>query len=164
MGQVQRHEHDSRREARPLHCFDPTLAQLPTRALSLDDVVDVLTVSHSPERIAEYRARMRRGDRFPPISVIRLAGRFVVADGHKRLAAYRTLGEPEIVVEVWTFSRFMRDQWAQMRANAKKNRRILATSVSNPAEAGRLVQSTLLHWKRVATSLLSWCTRRRGRA
>src|SRR5262245_53290499 len=69
--------------------FDASLAEYPTRVLRCDEVVDLIPLSHAPDRIAQYRDEMRQGNRFPPISVIRLVGRYLVADGHKRFAAYR---------------------------------------------------------------------------
>jgi hypothetical protein len=139
--------------------FDPSLAQLPTRRLPIAEVIDVLTSTHAPERVAEYRERMLRGDRFPPVSVIRFARRFILADGHKRLAAYRTLGHSTIVVEIWTYRRFVRDQWQQARKNARKNQRIVIHALTDPPEARRLILSTALHWKRVGGSLRDWCVR-----
>jgi hypothetical protein len=133
--------------------FDPARAEFPTRVLPCTEVVDLIPLSHAPERIALYRGCMEQGDRFPPISVIRLFGRYLVADGHKRFAAYRQLGEPEILVEVWTLGRWLQDQWRQAVRNGRKNRRIITTSVTSPLEAWRLLQTTLLHWRRVAMSL-----------
>ena len=136
--------------------FDPTLTELPARTVALDCVIDVLAPTpHTPERIEAYRAAMARGDRFPPIAVIRLGGRFVVTDGHKRLAAYQTFRRPDIVVEVWTIRRFLRDQWDQACANARKNRAIAAGLFSDPRESRRLLLATLGHWRRVARSLAS---------
>jgi hypothetical protein len=121
----------------------------------LSAVHDPLTVTHAADRIACYREQMLAGARFPPIAVIRLFGRHFVADGHKRLAAFRTLpSAQEIVVEVWPPSRWFADQYRQAVANARKNRRILALSVTRPQEAGRLAATTLLHWRRVVVSLL----------
>lgn len=133
--------------------FDPARAEFPTRVLPCAHVVDLIALSHAPERIALYRHRMQQGDRFPPISVIRLFGRYLVADGHKRFAAYRQLGEPDILVEVWTPGRWLQDQWRQAVRNGRKNLRIVTTSVTSPVEAWRLLQTTLLHWRRVAMSL-----------
>jgi hypothetical protein len=140
--------------------FDPGRAEYPTRSLPVSDVVDLLPLSHAPERIAQYRERMAAGDRFPPIAVIRLFGRYVIADGHKRYSAYRSLGAAAIVVEVWPLTRWLKDQWQQAVGNARKNGRILRTGVSDPRRAGRLLLTTLLHWRRVATSLMLRATGR----
>jgi hypothetical protein len=136
-----------------LQIFDAARAEFPTRVLPCSEVVDLIQLSHAPERVAIYRDRMQEGDRFPPISVIRVLGRYLVADGHKRFAAYRQLGEPEILVEVWSYGRWLRDQWRQAIGNGRKNLRILVACFTRPADAWRLLQTTLLHWRRVATSL-----------
>ena len=140
--------------------FDPALADFDVATLPLDRVIDPLEVTHAPERIARYRDRMVAGERFPPITVVRLLGRYLVADGHKRLAAYRTLGPTDILVQVWPLKRWARDQWEQAVANARKNRTIIALSVRDPRSASRLLLTTLLHWKRVATSLARWAAGR----
>ncbi len=138
--------------------FDPAAAEGTLRRLPLRDVIDLLAVTHAPERIHEYRDAMLRGDRFPPVSVIRVAGWFLVADGHKRLHAYATLGRSEILVEVWTFRRFLRDQARQAAANVRKNAAIVSRCASDPRGAGRLAMSTVRHWKRVAVSLATRLT------
>ena len=135
--------------------FDPELACFRTVLLPCADVIDLLPLSHAPDRIATYREQMQRGARFPPVSVIRLAGRYLVADGHKRFSAYRQIGHRDIVVEVWPLRRWLLDQLRQARSNSRKNLRILATGVSDPAEAWRLLLTTALHWRRVAMSLAS---------
>lgn len=134
--------------------FAPERATFPTIVLACSTVVDLLPLSHAPDRVALYREQMQRGDRFPPVSVIRLGGCYLVADGHKRFSAYQGLGESHIVVEVWPPHRWLRDQCRQAAGNARKNARIVSTSFSNPLEAWRLLLTTLLHWRRVATSLL----------
>src|SRR5262249_36558478 len=133
--------------------FDPTLAEFRTIELPCAVVVDLLPLTHAPDRVARYREQMEAGDRFPPISVIRLAGRYVIADGHKPFSAYRALGADRILVEVWPARRGLRDQWDQVVDNARKNGRILRLSVTDPPAAWRLLCSTLLHWQRVAASL-----------
>jgi hypothetical protein len=136
--------------------FDPALADCDVATLPLDRVIDLLDTSldiHAPDRIAHYRDRMAAGERFPPIAVVRLLGRYLVADGHKRLAAYRSLGPVDIVVEVWPLRRWARDQWRQAVANGRKNRTILVMGVRDPRSASRLLLTTLRHWKRVVTSL-----------
>lgn len=134
-------------------CFDPARAAHPTRVLPVGEVVDLLELTHAPERIEAYRDAMRRGDLFPPVAVIQLLGRHVLADGHKRLSAYRSLGHPEILVEVWPPRRWLRDQAQQAARNVRKNRRILAQLFVDRREATRLMRATLGHWRRVALSL-----------
>ena len=135
--------------------FDPSLAKLPTRMLRLDSVVDLLEITHAPEEIERYRDEMLRGDRFPPISVIPLAGRYVVADGHKRLAAYKAIGRPDILVEVWTTRRLLQDQWRQMLVSVQKGGRIVWWSFTDPPKAARLALSFWQHWRRVGISLVA---------
>jgi len=139
-------------------CFDPARAEFPTRVLPLECVVDPLSVSHAPERIAEYRAAMQRGDRFPPIAVVRVGRRFLVADGHKRLSACRELIRGPIVVEVWTVRRWLRDQWQQFTRKTRQQARLARRSTSDPRarqEARRLALDTIGHWRRMARSLRS---------
>jgi ABC-type multidrug transport system fused ATPase/permease subunit len=142
--------------------FDASLARYATRLLPLDRVVDLLTVVHAPERVAEYATAMRAGARFPPVAVVRLAGRFIVADGHKRLAAFRQVGGSEILVEVWPWRRWLRDQWRQAVEHTRKNREIVSLVFTDPVQAARLARTTVDHWVRVARSLLSHLTPRPG--
>jgi len=140
--------------------FDPALAAHPTRRLPLSEVVDLLDLTHAPEVVARYRERMAAGDLFPPVAVVRMAGRFLLADGHKRLAAYRGLGAEDVVVEVWPLRRWLRDQAGQAARNAGKNRRIVSGLLRGEGEALELARGTARHWKRVVLSL----ARRAGRS
>lgn len=140
--------------------FDPRLAEFPALVLACAHVIDLLPLSHAPDRIAEYREQMQKGDRFPPVAVVRLAGRYLIADGHKRYCAYRQLGHEQVVVEVWPFRRWLLDQARQAVGNGRKNARIVVTTFSDPPAAGRLFLTTLLHWRRVAVSLLCRATGR----
>lgn len=127
-------------------------------------VVDLLTVTHAPGVVDTYEWHMRMGAAFPPISVVRVPGRLLVADGHKRLAAYRRLGEAEIVVEVWPWRRWWADQWRQAINHGIKVRRVVRTSVSNPREVRHLWLTTTGHWRRVARSLSARVATARARA
>ena len=138
-----------------LACFDSTLAEGPTRIVSVEEIVDLLSITHAPDRIEDYRLAMRRGSLFPPVAVVRVFGRFVVADGHKRLAACRGLGCSRIPVEVWGIRRFLGDQARQVGENSRKNAVIFRTAFRDPREAARLFATTLAHWKRVAVCLAS---------
>jgi hypothetical protein len=147
-------------------CFDGSLASASSSllVLDIDEVVDLLHVSHAPERIAEYEAAMLAGTRFPPVSVVRLLGRFYLADGHKRFSAYRALGGERIPVELWTVRRWLGDQARQLGAKTRSQLSILLRS---PFDAGarsrarRLFWDSLGHWRRIAVSLAT--LRRRGR-
>jgi hypothetical protein len=136
-------------------CFDPALAEGSTRVVPVSEIVDLLSITHAPERIEDYRLAMLRGSLFPPVAVVRLFGRFVLADGHKRLTACKGLGCSSIPVEVWGPGRFLRDQARQVSENARKNAAILKASFREPREAARLLATTLAHWKRVAVCLAS---------
>lgn len=133
--------------------FDAGLCAAATRRVRVDEVLDLLPLTHAPETIAAYAERMRRGDRFPPVAVVRLAGRWVVADGHKRLQAALSLGVSEVTVEVWGPRELLRDQARQVRQNAGKNARIARAAFHDRAEAVRLLRATFGHWRRVAASL-----------
>lgn len=130
------------------------LRNAPTLLLPVSSVIDLLPNSSRLERIATYREAMRRGEDFPPISVVRFAGRFVVADGHKRLAALKSLGREQVLVELWSWRDWTADQRRQLRENLAKNRRILRLIFSNPKESWRLLRSTLRHWRRVALAII----------
>jgi hypothetical protein len=137
-------------------CFDPSRAEYPTRVVPLDRVVDPLPVSHAPERIEQYRMAMARGERFPPIAVVHVGGRFLVADGHKRFSAYKGLARDRIVVEVWTIRRWLRDQWTQLTRKTRQQVTVLRRSRTDPQarqQAVRLALDTLGHWRRVVRSL-----------
>jgi len=142
--------------------FDPGLAGHPTRELPVDDVVDLLELTHAAERIRQYRERMRAGDLFPPVSVVRLFGRWLVADGHKRYAAWRGLGATRVVVEVWPFRRWLEDQARQAGRNARNSGRILTRLFVDPRESALLARAVAGHWRRVALSLARRA-RRRGK-
>lgn len=151
----------SRPSATSLHtldaCFDPSLAQSPTHILPVSAVIDLLQVTHAPERIAEYRQAMERGQRFPPVSVVRLAGHFFLADGHKRFSAYRSLPVREICVEVWSTRRWLRDQWGQLaRKTVQQIRLVTRLGFDRAArrQAARLFWDTVGHWRRLCMSIV----------
>lgn len=137
-------------------CFDPRLARSPTRRVPVAAVLDPLHRGHWPARVAVYRAAMLRGERFPPVAVLALGSRYLLADGHKRLQAYRGLDHPEIVVEVWPLRRWLADQWRQFTLKSRQQWDILRRLPFEPAarrEGHRLLRDTLCHWWRVVRSL-----------
>ncbi len=73
-----------------------------TRVVPTTQLVDLFTTTHAAERIESYRLAMVEGQRFPPISVIRVGRRFVIADGHKRFRACQALGARHVTVELYT--------------------------------------------------------------
>jgi len=137
-------------------CFDAPLAHCPTRRVAVAAVLDPLHRGHWPARVAEYRAAMLRGERFPPVAVLALGRRYVLADGHKRFQAYRELGHEEILVEVWSLRRWLADQWRQFTVKSRQQWDILRRLPFEPAarrEGYRLLRDTLRHWWRVACCL-----------
>jgi hypothetical protein len=134
-------------------CFDPACAEYPTIVVPIGAITDLLSVPHAPDVVSRYREAMLAGSRFPPVSVIRLGRRLLLADGNKRLRAYRALAPTTIVVEVWTLRRWLTDQARQLRRNAEKNATILKQGARDPAGALRLFGTTTAHWSRVVRSL-----------
>jgi hypothetical protein len=137
--------------------FDLTLARFPILQLPVDEVIDLLHITHAPDRIAQYRESMQRGDLFPPVSVIRLGGRYFLADGHKRFNAYRGVRGRHINVEVWTRRHWIADQWRQLVNRSRLQLSLLRHSTHDPrarTQALNLIGFTLSHWRRIATSLL----------
>jgi hypothetical protein len=130
------------------------------RTVSIDEVIDLLDppsappgLAHAPEIVERYRRAMDAGERFPPVSVVRMAGRLLLADGHKRLRAYRSFSPKTVAVEIWPLWRWAADQAEQLRRNFGKNARILRRGLRDPRGAARLFGTTLAHWRRVALSL-----------
>ena len=136
--------------------FDSDRAAFPTRVVPVGRVADLLSVTHDPRGIGAYRDAMRRGERFPPISVIPIAGRFVIADGHRRFQAWRELGAGEILVEVWPLHALVADLWQQhlrfMRGGSEAIRSLARGRVGRQ-EAGRFFRHLIDHWIRIARSL-----------
>lgn len=144
------------RGAGPYECFDPGQARFPTRAVPQWRVIDLLPITHAPERIAAYREAMGHGDRFPPVSVLRVGTRYFITDGHKRFSAYRALTSADVLVELWTVRRWLGDQANQLAQKTRQQRRLLAASGSDPqarVALTRLVADTIGHWRRIGRSL-----------
>lgn len=136
--------------------FDPAHATWPTRTVRVARVVDLLAVTHAPERVLEFRRAMLAGELFPPISVVAFAGRFVIADGHKRFAACRGLALEEIPVEVWPARRLTADLSRQLvrflhRAGGAGLQ--LVRGPSERREALHFLHTTWEHGLRIARSL-----------
>lgn len=143
--------------------FDSALAVSPTIVVARSRILDPLGLRpHDIPRIEAYRRGMLSGARFPPVSVVKWGPRYLVADGHKRWAAYAALGRPHVRVELWTWRRWARDQARQVRHNVGKNLQIVRLSLTNPPAALRLAGSTLAHWRRVAAALASMLRTRPG--
>ena len=136
--------------------FDPDLSDRPTRIVPFGRVVDLLRVPHAHDRIRMYRKAMDAGDRFPPISVVRLGGVFVITDGHKRFVACSGLGLDEIVVELWGIGTLSRDLLAQMWGQIHKGATVMSQLHHGPKARRRACWyflSFFYHWKRMLTSL-----------
>ncbi len=139
-----------------LECFDLARAEFPSRLVRIDQLIDLLQYVHRPEVVQQYRERMKKGDRFPPVSVLPLGGSYLLTDGHKRLSALRSLGSPLVFVEVWTFRRWIGDQVAQLGDYLQRTWQQL----QNDYEEGELragfmrqFRTTMAHWKRIWMSL-----------
>lgn len=136
--------------------FDPARAVFGTRVVAVGRVADLLHVSHDPDGIRRYRDAMLRGERFPPVSVIALPGRYVIADGHRRFQAFLGLGADELLVEVWPLRALAADLWRQhlhfLRRGAAAMRS-LARGRSGREEAWRFLRQLAGHWLRIARSL-----------
>jgi len=146
-------------------CFDPSVAQFPTCVVPAACVLDLFTTTHAPECIEDYRQAMARGDRFPPVSVIRLGTRFVIADGHKRYRACRALGAERIPVELWPLSRLLYDQWRQFQHKTRQISTVVVRAARHPQgrkDARRLYWDTVGHWKRIALSVVARARRLAG--
>ncbi len=142
----------------PSSCFDAALAAWPVCVLPVDQVIDLLQVTHAPAAIEQFRRAMEDGERFPPVSVVRLVGIYFIADGHKRFSAYQQLEPADIPVEVWTTRRWLADQWRQLAGKTIRQvtlARRCFTSADGRRQAARLFWDTLGHWQRVIRSLAS---------
>ncbi len=135
--------------------FDVRLADHPTTTVAASSLVDPLHRTDAPEKVSAYRDAMRRGDRFPPVSVVSLFGRLWVADGHKRLSAARALGVREVPIQIWTHAQWLADQRRQARASLARWSDILASPdwSTRGGRAAAEVAATVSHWSRIARSM-----------
>lgn len=141
----------------PILPFDPSLAGARAVRVDVRRIVDPLRrVPHDPARVQAYRAAMLAGGRFPPIAVVRVGPWYLVADGHKRLAACAVFDATELVVDHWSWAHWGRDQWRQAGDHVRKHGRVLQLLRTDRRAAFRLWTSTFSHWQRVARSLMTW--------
>ncbi len=137
-------------------CFDLKLGSSPTRVVPVERVVDLLVVTHAPDRVERYRHAMLAGDRFPPVSVLPLFGWFLLTDGHKRFTAYKSIHAAEIPVQVWTIRRSMTHLGRQTLKEATQGCHIVAKLGRDP-EAGtqlkKFLWSRVVHYRRLGRSL-----------
>jgi hypothetical protein len=134
-------------------CFDVALARGPVRRVAVARIVDPLPVTHAADQVLAYREAMLAGERFPPVAVLSIFGRFLLADGHKRFAAFRDLHEPEVVVEVWGAGRWLADQGRQVAGTGRRLGRAGRLLFVRPRESWALLAAAPRHWWRVARSL-----------
>jgi hypothetical protein len=141
--------------------FDPQLGTPPVRPIRREEVVDLLQVTHASEQIHQFRSAMLNGDRFPPISVLPVLGRYILTDGHKRYWACTALGVEEVPAEIWGWGRLMRDLLRQLRTQLALIRSLATATVRGPEGRRRArfyIRGTFRHWRRTALSL--WRTLR----
>jgi subfamily B ATP-binding cassette protein MsbA len=146
-------------------CFDPSRAQFPTCTVPASRVLDFFTTTHASERIESYRRAMLNGELFPPVSVIRVGPRFVIADGHKRYRACRAAGADQISVELWPLRKLLNDQWRQLRHKTRQIATVIGRAARHPQgrnDARRLYWDTVGHWKRIALSAIARARRLAG--
>jgi hypothetical protein len=140
----------------PRVCFDLSLADFPIKTVSTGRIYDLLRVSHAPHRIEEYQTAMMRGDRFPPISVISILGRFVITDGHKRFSALQKLKVSEIPVECWNAARLFKHLTVQTHRQVQEIfsliRGIIRREPGTGMRVRRYIKSVLVHWSRIVRS------------
>ena len=137
--------------------FDPDLSERPTRVIPVDKVVDLLRVPHAHDQIRLYRKAMKDGNRFPPISVLKLGDAYVITDGHKRFTAFSELGLDEIVVELWGIGTLTRDLLAQTWNQIRKGTIVFSRLHQGPKARRRACWyfiSFFQHWKRILASFL----------
>jgi len=102
-----------------------------------------------------YRKAMEAGDRFPPISVVRLGRIFIIADGHKRFVACSELGLDDIEVELWGIGTLCKDLLAQMWSQIRKGATVISRLHHGPKARRRACWyflSFFYHWKRMFKS------------
>jgi ATP-binding cassette, subfamily B, bacterial MsbA len=153
---MSRAEQAPRAERADLDCFDASRAEGKTIEAPVESVIDLLSATHAPEVIAEYRDAMDRGAVFPPIGVFRIGGRYIVTDGHKRLSACKQRGMSRVMVELWTISRLLDDLWRQTVRSTRRLASSLVHSTHDPDSRKRLRRvywDTILHWKRLFVTL-----------
>src|SRR5271157_5222909 len=142
--------------------FDRARASFPTRVVPTARILDLLQVTHDPENVLAYQKAMQAGARFPPIAVVHFAGRYIIADGHKRFAAFLALDANEIVVEVWPWRRVVGDLCRPAGRWWRRFWRVtLGSSGGPPAglETRRFIRDTAVHLARMGRSV--WARLRR---
>jgi ATP-binding cassette, subfamily B, bacterial MsbA len=153
---MSRAEPHPRTEKSEVDCFDVSRAEGQTLETPIESVIDLLSATHAPEKIDEYREAMDRGATFPPIGVFKVGRVFVVTDGHKRLSACKQRGMVRVMVELWTVSRLLADLWDQTVRSTRRLVSSLVHTTHDPESRRRLHRlywDTVLHWKRLFVTL-----------
>ena len=141
-----------------LDCFDPSLAEFETAVVPIDSVIDLLSSTHAPDKISEYREAMDNGAKFPPLSVVSIAARYFLADGHKRLSACKRRGMTHVTIEFWPIKRIVADLSRQTARSARRFAALIAGTSGDPGARKRwrrFYWDTVLHWKRFFVTLPS---------
>jgi hypothetical protein len=136
--------------------FDVNQACSPTHVVPVCRVVDLLSITHVPDRVEQYRDAMLRGELFPPICVLPLFGWFLLTDGHKRFTAYKSFGENQIVAQVWTLRRSVSHLGGQTLREAREGARIvsqLGRDPQAPVQLKKFLRSRVVHYRRLGRSL-----------
>lgn len=136
--------------------FDRARASFPTRVVPTARVLDLLQVTHDPEGVLAYQKAMLAGARFPPIAVVHFAGRYIIADGHKRFSAFLALAADEIVVEVWPWRRVAGDLFRQATRWWRRLWHVTVGSSGGTAahrETRRFLRDTAVHLGRMVRSV-----------
>jgi hypothetical protein len=100
-----------------------TLCEVPLDQVLVDD--GVLPRQVDPALLDDYAARLRAGDRFPPIRCGKLpGGRLLLLDGRHRLEAHRWLCRPCIAAEVATIMDRRQAYLLALAGNRQHGRRL----------------------------------------
>ena len=138
--------------------WDLSLVEGEVRRVAASRVVDLLCVSDAPDTIAIYRTAMARGEAFPPVAVVPVLGRLIIADGHKRFQAAWGLAVNELPVEVWSWRRVLADLLDQARATGHRLGHVihsLTVGRNGRQEAAIFVAHEVAHLRRMVVSLLA---------
>lgn len=79
------------------------------QSIKLDEIVVdssfQMRESINEETVKEYHDKMTLNEKFPPLSVFKIDGKFYLADGFHRYRAFKQIGEDDVVCDVWEGTR-----------------------------------------------------------